>query len=227
VLLQVAEPQPRHAGLARPEQLAGAAQRQVLLGDHEARRGSRPSRRAGAAHPRRSRPGSAARSATAAAAADPAAQLVELRQPEALGVLDHHHRRRRDVDADPITVVATSTSSSPVLNAARITRSRPAPSEPAVDQADAHARAAPRRRRPRRWSRPSSPPAVVVAGPRRVNRARSWETPGRPLAGADPLGDQLVGRRRAARTPTARGSWPGSGRAASRRAPTRRDRRTR
>ena len=34
------------------------------------------------------------------AAADAAAQLVELRQPEALGVLDHHHRRVGHVDAD-------------------------------------------------------------------------------------------------------------------------------
>ena len=34
------------------------------------------------------------------AAADAAAQLVQLRQPEALGVLDHHHGRLRHVDAD-------------------------------------------------------------------------------------------------------------------------------
>ena len=34
------------------------------------------------------------------AAADAAAQLVQLRQAEALGVLDHHHRRVRHVDAD-------------------------------------------------------------------------------------------------------------------------------
>ena len=34
------------------------------------------------------------------AAADPAAQLVQLRQAEALGVLDHHQRRVRHVDAD-------------------------------------------------------------------------------------------------------------------------------
>ena len=35
----------------------------------------------------------------AAAAPDPAAQLVKLRQPEPFRMLDHHHRRRRHVDA--------------------------------------------------------------------------------------------------------------------------------
>ena len=34
------------------------------------------------------------------AAADAAAQLVQLREAEALGVLDHHQRRVRHVDAD-------------------------------------------------------------------------------------------------------------------------------
>ena len=34
------------------------------------------------------------------AAPDPAAQLVELREPEPIGALDDHHRRLRDVDAD-------------------------------------------------------------------------------------------------------------------------------
>ena len=34
------------------------------------------------------------------AAADAAAQLVELREAEAVGLLDDHHRRVRDVDAD-------------------------------------------------------------------------------------------------------------------------------
>ena len=36
----------------------------------------------------------------AGAAADAAAQLVQLREPEALGVLDHHDGRLRHVDAD-------------------------------------------------------------------------------------------------------------------------------
>ena len=35
-----------------------------------------------------------------AAAADAAAQLVQLREAEALGMLDHHHGRLRHVDAD-------------------------------------------------------------------------------------------------------------------------------
>ena len=34
------------------------------------------------------------------AAADPAAQLVQLRDAVAVGLLDHHHRRVRHVDAD-------------------------------------------------------------------------------------------------------------------------------
>ena len=34
------------------------------------------------------------------AAADAAAQLVQLREPEAFGVLDHHHGRLRHVDPD-------------------------------------------------------------------------------------------------------------------------------
>jgi len=33
-------------------------------------------------------------------APDPASQLVELRETEAVGLLDDHHRRVRDVDAD-------------------------------------------------------------------------------------------------------------------------------
>src|SRR5262249_55317955 len=37
---------------------------------------------------------------TARAAPDPAAQLVQLREPEPLGMLDHHHGRFWHVDAD-------------------------------------------------------------------------------------------------------------------------------
>ena len=33
-------------------------------------------------------------------AADSPAQLMQLREPEPLGMLDHHHRRVRDVHAD-------------------------------------------------------------------------------------------------------------------------------
>ena len=39
-------------------------------------------------------------SRAAGAAADASAQLMQLRQPEALGVLDHHHGRLRHVDPD-------------------------------------------------------------------------------------------------------------------------------
>ena len=88
------------AGLAGAEHLALAAQAQILLGDAEAvlglahhlearlrRRPERPlvEQEAGRG---------------ALAAADAAAQLVQLGKPEALGVLDHHHGRLRHVDAD-------------------------------------------------------------------------------------------------------------------------------
>ena len=93
--------QPRHlelgqAVLARAEELARAAQLQVDLGELEAVALVRRSPRAAAAlgSPKRMQ------SDGVLAAADPAAQLVQLRQPEALGLLDQHHRRVRHVDAD-------------------------------------------------------------------------------------------------------------------------------
>ena len=49
------------------------------------------------------------------AAADAAAQLMQLRQPEALGVLDHHDGRGRNGDAASITMVATRSRGYPGL----------------------------------------------------------------------------------------------------------------
>ena len=86
-------------GLTLAEHLAGAADRQVALGELEAV--------AAVAHrlePRRAlvrrRVGEQVAPRPVRAATDPAAELVQLEQPEAVGVLDDHHRRVRDVDAD-------------------------------------------------------------------------------------------------------------------------------
>ena len=87
------------AVLPRAEEVAGPAQAQVLLGYFEAvvyvRHGRKPLLRLGVF---RVRDEDAV--ALVPAAADAPAQLVELAQAEALGVLDYHQRRVRDVDAD-------------------------------------------------------------------------------------------------------------------------------
>ena len=100
--------QPREAevgepGLARAEQLALAAQLEVALGELEAvgraRRAPPGGRRAvSVSSSRRARDEQAVR--LLRAAADAAAQLVQLGEPEAVGLLDDHDRRVRDVDAD-------------------------------------------------------------------------------------------------------------------------------
>ena len=90
----------RQARLARAQHFARAAQAQVLLGDAEAVLGF--------AHDREPRLGRLAErllieqqaGRLAAAAPDAAAQLVQLRQAEALGMLDHHDRGLGHVDAD-------------------------------------------------------------------------------------------------------------------------------
>ena len=86
---------PGKPGLAGAEHLAFAAQAQILLGDPEAvlglahhlepRLGGRPERALVEEEAGRG----------ARAAADAAAELVELGEAEALGVLDHHHGRGR------------------------------------------------------------------------------------------------------------------------------------
>ena len=89
-----------HAALARAEHVAFAAQPQILLGDAEAVLGLAQDRepRLGGFAERRLVEQQAGR--MPGAAADAAAQLMELREAEALGVLDHHHGRLRHVDAD-------------------------------------------------------------------------------------------------------------------------------
>ena len=98
--VEAGEAEARHADLPGAEHVAFAAQPQVLLGDAEAVLGlahdGEP--RLGGLAERRLVEQEAGRAA--GAAPDAAAQLVQLRQAEALGVLDHHHGRLRHVDAD-------------------------------------------------------------------------------------------------------------------------------
>ncbi len=98
--LDAGDAEARHAALARAEHVAFAAQLQIFLGDAEAVVGlaqdGEP--RLGGRAERRLVEQEAGRAL--GAAADAAAQLMQLREPEALGVLDHHHARLRHVDAD-------------------------------------------------------------------------------------------------------------------------------
>ena len=96
VAQEVGDAEVRQAAvLARAEELARAADARGRL----RRCGSRPSVSSSAREPRLAVLGAAARDEQAGAApraaADAAAQLVELREAEALGVLDHHQRRVR------------------------------------------------------------------------------------------------------------------------------------
>ena len=90
VAQQVAHAQARQAGLAGAEEVAGAAQLQVLLRDHEAVVAARQDVEARARLVREAAVGHQQAGGGARAAAHAAAELVELGQAEALGVLDHH-----------------------------------------------------------------------------------------------------------------------------------------
>ena len=98
--LDARDPEAGHAGLAGAEHVAFAAQAQILLGDAEAVLGLAHDldARLGGLAERRAVEQQAGRAL--APAPDAAAQLVDLREAEALGVLDHHHGRLRHVDAD-------------------------------------------------------------------------------------------------------------------------------
>src|SRR5579885_2779691 len=108
LLDQVAiESEPREAQvapprLARAEQRALAAQVQVGLGELEAvgRVDERLQPPLGRLRQLLDRPRDEQAVALLAAAPDAAAQLVQLREPEAVGFLHDHDRRVRDVDAD-------------------------------------------------------------------------------------------------------------------------------
>ena len=100
VHLDARDAEARHAGLAGAEHVAFAAQAQILLGDAEAVLGLAQDldARLGGLAERRAVEQQAGRAL--APAADAAAQLMDLREAEALGVLDHHHGRFRHIDAD-------------------------------------------------------------------------------------------------------------------------------
>ena len=179
-----------------PKKSPGPAQLQVLLRDHEAVVGLRPSPRAARAPPRRAGRGSRSTQVDARrAAAHAAAQLVELGQAEALGVLDHHQRRVGHVDADLDHGGRHQHLRSRRAAKAAITASFSALFMPPVQQADAHAgqrlppipraicggraarpRASPTPRPAGRRRRPGGPPATSART--RLDAPRAGRTPG-------------------------------------------------
>ena len=90
----------RQARLARPEELAGAADLEVDLGEPEPVLRGFHGREALLALVGRGAAREQDAERLGGPAADAAAQLVELGQAEALGVLDQHHRRVGHVDPD-------------------------------------------------------------------------------------------------------------------------------
>ena len=95
---QVGDPEARQAVLGRPEELPGAAQAQILLGHAGSRRHGAPGR---AAAPCAGPFADAMRKRCDSPPPRPIrpAQLVELREPEAVGMLDDHDGGPRNVDA--------------------------------------------------------------------------------------------------------------------------------
>ena len=148
------------------------------------------------------------------AAPDPAAQLVQLRQAEALGLLDHHDGRRRHVDARP-----RPPWSPPAPPAGRRrTRPSPGPSRRAGSLPCTRPTRAPKTLAQRRGAR-------LGGGEVGVLRLRDQRAdPERLGAGRRP---RSSGARRSRRPATsARRGWrPACGRAASRRCARRRGRR--
>src|SRR5262249_12312199 len=78
------------AGLAGSQHVAFSAQRQILLGNAEAVLGVAHDLKPRLRGWTERRPVEQEAGRASAAAADAAAQLVQLRKPEALGMLDHH-----------------------------------------------------------------------------------------------------------------------------------------
>ena len=182
------------AGLARAEHLAGPAQLEVLLRDAKPSLVSRST-------PSRSRASSdsgalvqqhAARRLRAAA--DAAAQLMQLRQAHALGILDRPSALAFGTSTPTsMTVVATSSSRSAALNA-RITRLLVGRLHAAVNQADAHARAA--RAESSRSSvarRPANRPARIPRSAGRPSRP-VWPVTQCAATALDELGAALLGQ---------------------------------
>ena len=156
---QVGEAEFRQAALPRAEDLAAAAQAQILLGDAEAV--------LGLAHDREPRLRAVSPSGGGVeqqaggrpvAAPDPAAQLVKLGEAEALGVLDHHDRRVRARRRRP-----RSPSSRPGCDAA-----------PAAKCAIAASFSGP-------FMRPCTRPTSLAEAPLQVRRSAPPRRPGRAL----------------------------------------------
>ncbi len=82
-----------------PKTCARAPDLEILLREHETV-GARGHRRQALLAVLGRRVGEQEAVRAVAAAPDAAAELVQLREPEPVGVLDDHHRRVRDVDAD-------------------------------------------------------------------------------------------------------------------------------
>src|SRR5207247_866039 len=120
VAREIGVPQRDPARLPRPGELPHPALLQVQLRDREAV--GRVTKRLEARR-RFGRIGEQDAVARRRAPAHPAAQLVQLRQAEPLGVLDQHHRRVGTSMPTSITVVATRTCTSLSRNA-RMTTSR-------------------------------------------------------------------------------------------------------
>ena len=97
---EIGEAQLRQPALPRAEHLAGAAQPQILLGDAEPVLGLAQDREPPPRDLAERRLVQQEAGRGLVAAPDAAAQLVQLREAEALGVLDDHDRGRRHVDAD-------------------------------------------------------------------------------------------------------------------------------
>ena len=181
VLDRIGQPEPRQSRLLRAQHVAAAAQPEILVRDQEpivgiAQQRQPPPRRV--VHPLLVQQQTEAR---VRSAPDPPAQLVQLRQPEAFGMLDHHHRRRRHIDAD----LDHRRRHQQPASARRRTppASRRAPPRPA-----GHAPAPPRRRtaraarrtapRPRPGPAPRSPPPAGT--PNRPARPRPACAPPHP-----------------------------------------------
>ncbi len=100
MVLGAGDAEARHARLAGAEDLAAAAQPEILLGDAEAVLGLAHDRQPLAGDGPERGPVEQQAGRRLVAAPDPAAQLMELGEAEALGVLDHHDRGVGHVDAD-------------------------------------------------------------------------------------------------------------------------------
>ena len=100
VMLGMGDAEAGHARLARAEDLAAAAQPQVLLGDAEAVLGLAHDAEAVAGDGAERRLVEEEADRRPVAPPDAAAELVELGEAEALGVLDDHDGRVGHVDAD-------------------------------------------------------------------------------------------------------------------------------